>query len=141
MPSDPLENLVRANLLKVERPSALEIEGLIGSAEARLRDAENPGLAIESRFDLAYNAAHALALAALRRKGYRTEKRYIVFQALTHTLDLPAEQWRVLSVAHDRRNRVEYEGAVDVDEALLAAILRIARAMLDQMRGGLGPPS
>jgi hypothetical protein len=66
---------------------------------------------VESRFDLAYNAAHAFSLAALRWHGYRPDKkRYIVFQALAHTLSLPAAQWRVLDDAHRRRNEVEYEG-------------------------------
>ena len=40
---------------------------------------------IESRFDLAYNPSHALALANLRWHGYRSDIRYIVFQCLQHT--------------------------------------------------------
>jgi len=32
-------------------------------------------LSLEGRFDLAYNAAHALALAALRHRGYRSDNR------------------------------------------------------------------
>ena len=45
--------------------------GLSGGTAVRFRDtqaahAENPANAMESRFDLAYNAAHALSLAALR---------------------------------------------------------------------------
>lgn len=37
-------------------------------------------------FDLAYSAAHALCLAALRHHGFRPSKRYIVFQVLAgHT--------------------------------------------------------
>ena len=41
---------------------------------------------LESRFDLAYNAAHARCLAALRWHGYRPADRYIVFHALPHAL-------------------------------------------------------
>src|SRR5882762_8688468 len=104
MAKSQLDNLVASGNLKREAPAALEIEGLIHSAEARLRDAENESLAIESRFDLSYNAAHAFSLAALRWHGYRSEKRYIVFQALAHTLSLPAAQWRVLNDAHRKRN-------------------------------------
>jgi hypothetical protein len=66
---------------------------------------------LEGRFDLAYNAAHALALAALRWHGYRSERRYIVFQCLTHTLNLSPEQWRVLDQAHRKRNVAEYEAS------------------------------
>ena len=52
----------------------------------RLRDAQNLELGVESRFDLAYNAAHAYSLAALRWHGYRSGNRYTVFQCLPHTL-------------------------------------------------------
>ena len=48
---------------------------LLRSGDARLNDAANPSLSLESRFDLTYNAAHALALAALRRLGYRSWSR------------------------------------------------------------------
>ena len=61
--------------LKAEPPDDAELKGLLRSASARLRDAANAGLALESRFDLAYNAAHALCLAALRRKGFRPSQR------------------------------------------------------------------
>jgi hypothetical protein len=77
-----------------------ELAGLLRSGTARLKDARNATLALESRFDLAYNAAHSLSLAALRRMGYRAGNRYIVFQALPHTLGLGPEVWRVL----DKRN-------------------------------------
>src|ERR1700688_4578607 len=73
MTSSELENLVRAGKLKREPPAADEIAGLRRSGEARLADASRPELSIESRFDLAYNAAHVLALAGLRRLGYRSE--------------------------------------------------------------------
>lgn len=74
-----LENLLKIGKLQRESPTKAELEGLRRSGEARLADAANPELAVESRFDLAYNAAHALALAALRRAGYRSENRYLVF--------------------------------------------------------------
>ena len=50
--------------LRAEPPDKREFEGLIRSGHARLNDALNTSLSIESRFDLAYNAAHALCLAA-----------------------------------------------------------------------------
>lgn len=122
-----LDNLVRIGRLKTEPPAASEIQGLLQSGIRRLNDAERPELSNESRFDLAYNAAHALALAALRAKGYRSESRYLVFQCLQHTLDLPQAQWRVLDQAHRKRNLAEYEGDMDVNEELFAALVRVAR--------------
>lgn len=73
MPSDQLENLVKVRQLKPESPSEKDISGLIKSGLARLKDSKNESLSIESRFDLAYNAAHALSLAALRKAGYRSK--------------------------------------------------------------------
>lgn len=125
MTHEKLDNLVTIGQLKVEDSSEAEVTGLIQSGVARLEDARNTALNIESRFDLAYNAAHALSLAALRRMGYRSQSRYIVFQCLRYTLDLPNEQWRVLDQAHRKRNIAEYEGDIDVDEALVDAIVRV----------------
>jgi hypothetical protein len=122
-----LDNLVRIGKLKKEPPAQTELDGLMRSGMARLADAENASLSLDGRFDLAYNAAHALSLAALRWHGYRSESRYLVFQTLTQTLALPNELWRVLDTAHQKRNFVEYEGVADVDEALVAAMIRVAR--------------
>lgn len=122
-----LDNLVRIGKLKTEPPTQGELAGLVHSGMVRLTDAGRTELSAESRFDLAYNAAHALSLAALRWHGYRSENRYLVFQALIHTLQLPSPQWRVLDDAHRKRNLAEYEGEIDVDEALLSALLRVAQ--------------
>src|SRR3954465_10850117 len=138
MPKRQLDNLVAAGVLKSESPTASEIEGLIRFGNARLDDAEKESLSIESRFDLAYNAAHALSLAALRWHGYRSEKRYVVFQALAHTLALPPPKWRVLGSAHRLRHTVEYGGAPAVDEQLLAAVLRVTREIASLVTA-LGP--
>src|SRR5438270_4779538 len=126
-PNDPLEVLAATGILKKEPAVPDEINGLIRSATARLADAQKTSNSDESRFDLAYNAAHALSLAALRWHGYRSENRYLVFQTLSQTLKLPNEQWRVLDTAHRNRNFVEYEGVADVDEEMVAAIIRVAR--------------
>ena len=138
MTSSPLDNLVHIGKLKVEPPAQAEFDGLVRSGLVRLRDAENAALSLESRFDLAYNAAHALSLAALRWRGYRSENRYLVFQCLTHTLALEAVQWRVLDQAHNKRNLAEYEGDLDVDDALVEALIRVAQTVAERITA-LGP--
>jgi hypothetical protein len=120
-----LDNLVTIGKLKVEPTVDAELDGMMSSGRARLADAQRAELSFESRFDLAYNAAHSLALAALRFHGYRSENRYLVFQALQQTVQLEAAEWRVLDKAHSLRNRSEYEGYVDHDEKLLASVIRI----------------
>jgi hypothetical protein len=89
MPLQQLDNLVRIGQLKMEPAAQTELDGLLRSGAARITDAENTQLSVESRFDLAYNAAHAFSLAALRFHGYRSESRFLVFQSLQHTLNLP----------------------------------------------------
>jgi hypothetical protein len=130
--SSPLENLLRSGLKK-EPAIDREIENLIHSAERRLNDSMNASLSLESRFDLAYNAAHALSLAALRHHGYRSDNRYLVFQTLPHTVGLRSEQWRVLDAAHRKRNAVEYEGLADVDEQITNAVIRVAAEIRDRL--------
>lgn len=49
-----------------------------------------------------------------------------MFQALQHTLGLVPEQWRILDEAHNTRSLAEYEGYAEVDEHLLAEILKVA---------------
>ncbi|HEY2996603.1 MAG TPA: hypothetical protein VGM22_27620 [Methylomirabilota bacterium] len=72
------------------------------SGLTRLTDAQKQTNSLESRFDLAYNAAHALCLAALRHSGYR---------------------------CHDVRNRGEYEGGVYADERLVADLITACKAV------------
>ena len=90
MGNEPLANLVRTGALKAEPADKNECIGLVRSALDRLVDAHNSALSYASRFDLAYNSAHALALAAMRLKGYRSDRRYLVFQCLPHTLSAGA---------------------------------------------------
>lgn len=133
-PPSPLDNLCGpGKALKAEPPDAAELAGLIRTGKARLTDARNTALALESRFDLTYNAAHALCLAALRMKGYRSGNRYIVFQVLPHTLGLGPEVWRVLDLCHSRRNLGEYEGFMDIDERLVTDLIAATQRVQDAL--------
>jgi hypothetical protein len=131
---DRLEKLATTGLLKHEPPVREEIAGLLRTAAVRLEDARKTTNAPESRFDLAYNAAHAFALAALRLHGYRTDKRYIVFQALPHTLGVDAPTWRLLDRCHRERNATEYEGIASIDEKLLDGLVEAALDLLTRVR-------
>lgn len=126
--------------LRAEPPDAKEFAGLQRSGLARLKDANQPALAVESRFDLAYNAAHALCLAALRWHGYRSGNRFIVVQLLTHTLGLGPAVWRVLSKCHDARNLGEYEGMLEVDSRLVTDLINACQQVANKL-GELPPPN
>jgi hypothetical protein len=142
MSSAELDNLARIGKLKREPPNEEEIEGLLRSAQQRLNDAARADLAYASRFDLAYNAAHAFALAALRRTGYRSDTRYLVFQTLPHTTGMSVEKWRILAKAHERRNLAEYEGHLEEDERLLAELIAVAAQLRKRVtaEGKRAPP-
>lgn len=128
--TSPFENLVGPNKpLKAEPPDPKEFAGLCRSGLARLKDAANESLSLEGRFDLAYNAAHALCLAALRWHGYRSGNRYLVFQLLPHSLGLGPEVWRILAKCHDIRNLGEYEGDLNVDDRIVADLIVACRAV------------
>jgi len=136
-----LENLCRPNKpLRKEPADAKEFAGLKRSGRKRLADAANTAISLEGRFDLAYNAAHALCLAALRRLGYRSANRYIVFQVLPHTLGLKAAIWGVLAKCHEVRNLGEYEGDLNVDDRLLADLITACKAVAAALEK-LPPPS
>jgi len=88
MSLEKLDNLVKIGKLKHEPPDQSEFSGMVASAKARLQDAQIPNLSDDSKFSLAYGAAHALSLAAMRWHGYRSDNRYLVFQCLEQTVGL-----------------------------------------------------
>ena len=132
--TSPFENLTGPGKpLRAEPPDSKEFAGLQRMGMARLQDAQKTGLALESQFDLAYNAAHALCLAALRWHGYRSVNRFIVFQLLPHTLGLGPEVWRVLSKCHDARNLGEYEGMLEVDTRLVTDLIAACQLVANKL--------
>jgi hypothetical protein len=92
------------------------VQALLQRAASLLTDAGNASLSPASRFSLAYDAAFALATAALRLRGYRPDTarghRAVVFRTLPHSVGAPTELWAALAAAHDRRNALEYTAAL-----------------------------
>ncbi|HLK81910.1 MAG TPA: hypothetical protein VKT99_10495 [Xanthobacteraceae bacterium] len=141
MTKQELDNLVKIGQLKSEPGTQAEFDGMVDSAKKRLADARNESLASESQFDLAYGAAHGFALAALRQKGYRSENRYTVFQALAHTVEgLDPAAIRIFAKAHNERNLAEYEGRTEVDEGLLKDLIRCTTELQKAVLA-LSPPT
>jgi len=48
-------------------------------------------------------------------------------------------RWRMPGRAHRKRNLAEYEGGMDVDEQLVAAMLRVAREAADRVSALAAP--
>ncbi|UCH47294.1 MAG: hypothetical protein JSU95_14555 [Betaproteobacteria bacterium] len=138
-----LDRLVSARQLKAEPRNDAETQRMLALARSRLRDAGLGAVSVEGRFTSAYNVAHTTVLAALRWHGYRSENRYIVFQCLTHAFGWPAQRWRVLDVAHRKRNLAEYEGNLEVERstidelsALVSELISDVEALIGQRAGG-----
>ncbi len=140
MGKQDLDNLVRIGSLKAEPASRKEFDGMLASARRGLTDAQNESIETDSQFDLAYGAAHRFALAALRHQGYRSENRITVFQTLVHTLGTDKADVQIFLRAHNERNLAEYEGRVDIDEALLVDLIRCTKTLETAARK-LTPPA
>lgn len=125
-----LDNLVKIEKLSLEPGDQIEFEGLVDSARRQLQDASLAALSDESKFQLAYGAAHSLAVAALRWHGYRSSTRYLVFQCLEHTVGLETEKWRLLDTCHRQRNLAEYQGHMDITEQLLLDLMAVTKELL-----------
>lgn len=133
-----LDNLVKTNNLKTEPADQKEFDGMVISAKRRLQDANVESLSDDSRFSLAYGAAHALSLAAMRWNGYRSDNRYLVFQCLEHTVGMTTSKWRVLDKCHKQRNLAEYEGHLEITPQLLDELIAITKELLTLVEK-LGP--
>jgi len=139
MSKQELDNLVRINKLKLEPGRRSEFDGMVHSARTRLADAQNDSIDTDSQFDLAYGAAHRLASAALRQQGYRSEDRITIFQTLVHMVGSDKADVQILLRAHNARNLAEYEGRTEIDERLLADLIRCAKK-LETAVAKLDPP-
>lgn len=141
--SRELDNLVATRQLKAEPTSPAEVATLLQRAAVLLTDAGNAALAPASRFNLAYDAAFALATAALRLHGYRPDEarghRAIVFQSLPHTVGAPPQMWSALAAADDRRNALAYHAAMSPSQAEVADLLAQARALDRLVRKAASP--
>lgn len=139
MGKEELDNLVKIGRLKIEAPTRTEFNGMVKSARRGLTDAQNKSIETDSQFDLAYEAAHKFALAALRNEGYRSENRITVFQTLVHTLGTDRSDLQTFLNAHNERNLAAYEGRVDIDEKLLKDLIA-ATKRLEAAVARLTPP-
>jgi len=138
MAKPELENLVeRTKQLKREAPSRKEYDGMLKSAQRGLADAQNKDLETDSQFDLAIEAAHKFALAALRREGYRSENRITVFQTLVHTVAVNNADLQ----AHNERNLAAYQGRVDIDGKLLTDLIAATKRLSAAVAKLTPPPA
>lgn len=130
---NPLADLVHAGRLKREPTSTSEVRSFLANARRALADAAVPGVSASGRFEFAYTAAHALALASLRLNALRPANgpghRAIVFLTLPQTIDAPQTLASSLNRYHTKRNKSEYGEWSEVSEAEARDMLELATAL------------
>ncbi len=70
MSKPELDNLVRIHKLKLEPGRRAEFDGMVRAARTHLTDSQNDSIDSDSQFDLAYGAAHRLAIGAPTRISF-----------------------------------------------------------------------
>ena len=117
--------------LQVHVPSTKEIAGLLALADRNLADAGIRGLSAEGRFQFAYDAALAMATAALHAAGYRTNSNIpghhaVTVESLQRTIGVDATLVRKLDAFRRKRNRVSYDAPAAVSAKEAADMLALA---------------
>lgn len=137
-----LENLTGTGQLIPEPTSVEEISGFLVRAEQQLIDARTASLSAASRFSLAYDAAHAFALAALRAHEYRPGRglghRVVVFSTLVHTVASPPAECASLVRYHTKRNSSEYAGLVNASDADARDLIELTGSLHERLLAWLG---
>ena len=119
-----LRTLVERNALREERAAPLEVQGLLSSAKDYLADARRQTNSQATRFNVAYEAAHAIALAAMRALDLRPAQgpghRAVVFNALNSTTGATAAVFAIIN---------RYDGLTTFSAAELAELIDCATAL------------
>jgi hypothetical protein len=118
-------------VLQIHKPSTMEIAGLLALADRNLADAGIRGLSTEGRFQFAYNAALAMATAAMHAAGYRTNSNVsghhaLTLESLVYTIRVDAALVRKLDAFRRKRNRVSYDAPAAVSAKEAADMLALA---------------
>jgi hypothetical protein len=141
MTSEPLLNLQRIGQLEAVPFSAELMEKMLATAANRLQDARRAENSLETRFDCAYTAIHALADAALLKHGFRTSTskpghHQTTLQCLVHTLGVAPSTVRVLDGLRKQRNLSDYDGET-ITQSALQECLNQAEVLLALARRAL----
>ena len=136
-----LDDLLRQRRLQRHRPSVQELANLLAKAQRDLGDAMVPDVSLDGRFIAAYNAALALATAALAAAGYRASgaaHHATVFEALPIVM---GEELRATSEYYDicrqKRNRALYDEIGQATRAEVEELIEAVHSLENSVRSWL----
>lgn len=117
-----LQAWLRSGWVTEHKPSRQEILDLLALVDRDLEACRTPDLAVDWRFNIAYNAALQAATAALAAAGYRAgrEAHHLrVIQSLRFSIGADSKIVQQLDVFRKKRNLTSYEfgGRVSDHEA------------------------
>lgn len=130
----PLLDLLRLGKMKKRYAVDGEVEALLHTAQARLRDAGNTQLDIGTRYDLAYLSVRASSLVALCWYNCHTDSTFLIFQSLQSTVGVSKPSWRILNQARQQHDFLDTYGRVVPGERMLTALLDSASDVLQRVR-------
>lgn len=127
-----------ANRWLVEHETnAEEIANLLSVVDRDLHDTRAHGLSVDWKFNIAYNAALQLAVAALAAAGYRVARggphHHRVIQSLAHTVGAGEDTVRLLDRFRKKRNIAEYDSAGTISEREAAEVFDLAHSLRRQV--------
>lgn len=113
---DAYNNLIKIGSLKESDRDEDELQQYVNIGTGMLKDAVNVTLTPHSRYMLAYDGIHSLAMAVLLHFGTRPGNglghRSVAFEKLADELKLDIGLRKIIKDAHDRRNETTYRSAL-----------------------------
>jgi len=136
-----LEDWRNSGWLVQHEPDAEEIAGFMALADRDIHDAQSRELSEDWQFNIAYNAALQLAIAALAASGYRVDRggahHHHAVQSLAHTLELDAETVRLFDRFRKKRNVSEYDSVGTITRQEAKEMLALATRLREQLAAWL----
>jgi hypothetical protein len=132
-----IQNLLNSNILKAADRNEAHIEQWISVAESKLADAGTDNLSPDSRFTLAYEGIHSIAMAFLNHHGARTGEseghRSMALQLAAQELDFCTS--KMITDMHRARNHFTYEDPLPpVSEGLARGTVHVLRKAVKAIR-------
>jgi len=135
-----LDSLVGKGLER-EPSDAEELERFLSKIDTKLQDARISRVSLDSRFDIAYEAALQIGLVALRAHDLRPDSRgghhILALQTLVTTIGFPKAKVRVIDQFRRQRAQGLYDGSFEPSEAEVSELIAIAEAMRQTLVGWL----
>jgi hypothetical protein len=126
---ESLKNWADQGLIREQEFSASDISRLLHAADRDIFAAQSPGLPLDWKFNIAYNAILNLASAVLAAEGYRIHERahhYLTLQSLKLTLGVDENLLDLLDAYRKKRNLTTYREAGIIVQSESDQILSIA---------------